>query len=506
MKAVKKIKHSSRDVPAVVALTVLFCFLFRDGFRAFWQQGESWHLFIPLIASYVFWRIFTSRNTVSIFPAPLPGTLLLVCGIVFVLAGAWSATSVLSELGTIAGIYGLVLALFGYHFFAVFLFPLLYLVFMTSLTDGALGLLSPVFRQFSAAVSVGLASMAGLDILQHGSFVRLPHMMLNVADECSGVNHVLSLIATSLPLAYLGLAHNWKRAILVSASVPVALVSNGIRVYTIILFNYNRTVFTHGPGNIFVTGAGFFIGLGLMTILLFLLREKTGLRPAGTFSQTRIISRGNHLLDFRTTLILLAVLSSGLLFGSLRRPQSVQLGAGPDSVPTTQNAWSGGNSLPVSLLDDTPSPDALVSRSYEKKPGQHVHLYIAYFAKQTQGREIAGHSFSRLRRMGFERRIETSRSGTIPVHFSILEDARGNPHAVAQWYFTNRYHTTSELKSKLFSIIDAFSSGNTAGSLIVCSTPIRSRSQDGQNRVEFDTLSEFITEFYSDIRRSVTRS
>ena len=54
-----------------------------------------------------------------------------------------------------------------------------------------------------------------------------------MAPECSGIHSSLVLFITSLLAGYLLLNSPWKRAVLVLAVVPLALLRNGLRIVTI---------------------------------------------------------------------------------------------------------------------------------------------------------------------------------------------------------------------------------------------------------------------------------
>ena len=68
---------------------------------------------------------------------------------------------------------------------------------------------------------------------QEGTFFQLPGFRLEVAPECSGIHSTYMLFITSLLAAHLFLRSPWRRAILVLFVIPLALLRNGVRIFTI---------------------------------------------------------------------------------------------------------------------------------------------------------------------------------------------------------------------------------------------------------------------------------
>jgi exosortase/archaeosortase family protein len=61
----------------------------------------------------------------------------------------------------------------------------------------------------------------------------LPGIVIQVAQECSGIRSSLVLFITSLLASYLFLKSPWRRAVLVSLVIPLAILRNGFRILVI---------------------------------------------------------------------------------------------------------------------------------------------------------------------------------------------------------------------------------------------------------------------------------
>jgi exosortase len=86
----------------------------------------------------------------------------------------------------------------------------------------------------SAEAADLLLSLSGMPVLRNDvtSFV-LPGFRMNVAPQCSGIRATLVLFILSFVAGYLLLRTTRSRLILVLAVVPLALLRNGLRIFTI---------------------------------------------------------------------------------------------------------------------------------------------------------------------------------------------------------------------------------------------------------------------------------
>jgi exosortase C (VPDSG-CTERM-specific) len=199
-------------------------------------------LLIPFISGYLVWL---KRGQIEWQPGPnrgmawLPfviGALVLAAYAVAVRKG-WSpekpdslAVMTFSFLCFLLGI-GLLFA--GSKLLRAIAFPVGFLFFSVpfpvALRDG----LETFLQRGSTDVAYVFLRMSGMPVLLTGTQFQLPSFSLNVAPECSGIHSSLVLIITSLLAAYLFLKKPLNRWLLVLAVIPLALLRNGFRIFTI---------------------------------------------------------------------------------------------------------------------------------------------------------------------------------------------------------------------------------------------------------------------------------
>src|SRR5918911_2387532 len=85
--------------------------------------------------------------------------------------------------------------------------------------------------QFTASqIAETTLTTAGVAVFRDGNVLELPSSTLQVAEACSGLRSLVSLLAVGAVLAWSAERVWWRRGAIVLLAVPLAIVANGIRV------------------------------------------------------------------------------------------------------------------------------------------------------------------------------------------------------------------------------------------------------------------------------------
>lgn len=112
-------------------------------------------------------------------------------------------------------------------------FPLGFLVFMVPFPAPLHTAIETFLQYGSAAVAFVFFKISGMPVFMQDLFFQLPGFNMQVAPECSGIHSSLALLITSLVAGKLFLRSRWRRTVLAAVVIPLALVRNGFRVFTI---------------------------------------------------------------------------------------------------------------------------------------------------------------------------------------------------------------------------------------------------------------------------------
>jgi len=122
---------------------------------------------------------------------------------------------------------------FGFSLMRVLAFPLGFLIFMVPLPAFFANWLETFLQHASAEAAAALFNLSGSSVYRDGLIFRLPGLTIEVARECSGLHSTLVLFLTSLLAGHLLLTRGWRKVLLALAVVPVAILRNGFRIFTL---------------------------------------------------------------------------------------------------------------------------------------------------------------------------------------------------------------------------------------------------------------------------------
>jgi exosortase len=149
------------------------------------------------------------------------------------------------------------------------LFPLCFLFWLVPIPTLALNKIVAIWQQGSAISASLLFSALGIPVTQDGIMLSIPGLTLEVAQECSSLRSSLMLVVTSMVLAHLFLRSFWRKAAVVLAAIPLSIVKNGVRIFTISMLGTRVDPgFLHG--NLHRNGGILFFLLALVAVLLLM--------------------------------------------------------------------------------------------------------------------------------------------------------------------------------------------------------------------------------------------
>ena len=239
--------------------------------KGWFSFDRSYSLLILLLSIFMVW---TRRDTILRTPAEpslVLGSVLTLMGCLIVVAGRLSNTLMVQGISLVVVLLGLILLLLGAKHFKMLFIPVGYLFFMFYFLEELLGRLSHYLQLASAWIAACLIGATGMPVALQGYLIELPHISLEVAKVCNGVNHIVALAAMSVPFAFVSQKSTLGKGLIVLGAFLVGLFSNGLRVSLIGYWTkYHPDGPLHGPFDIFYVSFILIFGLvffGLQTML-----------------------------------------------------------------------------------------------------------------------------------------------------------------------------------------------------------------------------------------------
>jgi exosortase len=196
-----------------------------------WSVDDNYsHGFlVPFIAGYFLYQRLDSlkKSPASSLSSGLP---VIIGGLLMLIVGYVGTELFTMRLSLIIVLAGMVLYFFGKETFRIMLLPICFLFFMIPLPYILYDAIAFPLKLFIAKYSVLFLESIGIIILREGNIIMLPNMTLEVADACSGIRSLMSLITLSVALAFIVNTTNFKRALIIVSAVPIAIFTNALRV------------------------------------------------------------------------------------------------------------------------------------------------------------------------------------------------------------------------------------------------------------------------------------
>ena len=214
----------------IAAIALVFWPVFVRLVDAWIVDGNYSHGFLIVpIAAYFVWERRHRLAAAPLRPSWF-GLVVLAFGIAVLLAGLWGSELFLSRVALLPVIGGIVWFLYGWQHLRILWFPLAFLFLMIPIPAIIFNQIAFPLQMFASKVGESAISAAGIPVLREGNVLILAHTTLEVAEACSGIRSLVSLITLGIVFGYFMDPRMWVRALIVISAVPVAIIANGARV------------------------------------------------------------------------------------------------------------------------------------------------------------------------------------------------------------------------------------------------------------------------------------
>ena len=234
-----------------------------------WSRDDNYsHGFlVPFIAGYLAYMRWDDLATAEVRPSN-SGLALIGFGLVMLSLG-WLGTEYFNMRASLVVILaGSVLYLLGRQVFRILLPSLAYLLLMVPIPYIIYDAAAFPLKLFVTKVSVLSMKALGVIVMQEGNILMFPNITLEVADACSGLRSIMSLLALGAAYAFVMHSRTRDRAILIVSTLPIAVFTNCLRVIaTGILAHYFGASAAEG---FFHEFAGFFVFAGAVVMFVAL--------------------------------------------------------------------------------------------------------------------------------------------------------------------------------------------------------------------------------------------
>lgn len=196
-----------------------------------WYQDDNYsHGFLILpIAAWLIWR---KRNELVETPTKMNnlGLLMAIGSLFLLIAGTAGAEYFTARVSFVGLLFSLCLYFFGWQFTRKIWFAFFFMLFMIPIPYVIYYAATFPMQLLASKVAGVVLNAIGLPLIRQGNILHIPNYTLEVAEACSGIRSLFSLLALGALFAYFTQDNKFKAVILFLATVPIAIAGNVFRV------------------------------------------------------------------------------------------------------------------------------------------------------------------------------------------------------------------------------------------------------------------------------------
>jgi exosortase len=196
-----------------------------------WATDDNYShgfLIVPVAVYLVFerrQRLLSAKRRPSLAGMPM-----VVASLALLVAGTLGAELFLTRISMVVLVLGTVVFLWGWVHARILAFPIAFLLLMIPLPAIVFNQIAFPLQLVASRFGERTLQLLAIPALREGNVIILSNTTLEVAEACSGIRSLVSLLTLGIVLGYFSDSRTWVRTVVALATVPVAIVANGVRV------------------------------------------------------------------------------------------------------------------------------------------------------------------------------------------------------------------------------------------------------------------------------------
>jgi exosortase D (VPLPA-CTERM-specific) len=435
-------------------------------------------IFVPLFALFVLWQ--DREKLAAIRPVPSwMGLPLVLLSMLVLILGVLGAELLFSRVSLLILLAGLIILFQGWTFFRAVLFPWAFLILMIPIPNLIISRVTFPLQLLAANLSTALLQLV-IVVNREGNIINLPHGRMDVAEACSGIRSLLSLVTLAIIYGYLMETRRWVRVVLVLSAVPIAVAANSVRVFVSgILVENGYKAEAEGIPHFMMGLLVFAVAL----IMLFAVHRVISLiwkpgpvipRDATHVEERRVGNVSTKAGSFRFGVVAVPMFATAILLAHSSSPYVPHVG----SLPSQIGGWTGTD-IPIDPQTlDILGPGEYLLRDYNNasQPESWINLYIPFFPSQKAGDTIhspdnclPGAGWIPISREVI--RLGLPDGSSIPVNRYVVSKM-GERQLVLYWFQAHGRVVASEWSAKYYLIRDSIRLNRSDGGMVRLMTPM----------------------------------
>jgi exosortase len=195
-----------------------------------WSNPDYGHgFFVPLLSFFILWRERERLTKSEVRPSNF-GFVVMLGAVGLLLLGSLGAELFISRFSMLVLLTGMILFLAGWDTLRAVSFPLSYLIWMIPIPIIIYNQITFPLQLVASRLATAWLELVQVPVLRDGNVLVMSNYSLEVVEACSGIRSLMTLIALAVAYGYLVEPRRWVRYVLVLLMIPIAVVTNAIRI------------------------------------------------------------------------------------------------------------------------------------------------------------------------------------------------------------------------------------------------------------------------------------
>ena len=211
-------------------ILLLYAAVIKSLVAQWWTDADYGHgFFVPLFSGYILWHTRERWTKVEVKPSNF-GFVVIVGAIALLLLGSLGAELFTGRFSLLVLLAGMILFLAGWKMLRAVSFPLGYLIWMIPMPVIIYNQITFPLQLIASRLATAWLELAQVPVLRDGNILIMSNYSLEVVEACSGIRSLMTLMALAVAYGYLVSPRRWVRYVLAAFMVPIAIVTNAIRL------------------------------------------------------------------------------------------------------------------------------------------------------------------------------------------------------------------------------------------------------------------------------------
>jgi exosortase len=266
-------RHLWKPIVIIAALGFVYASVLVKLGHDWWEDENYSHgLLVPFIIGYILWIERDRLRRAIVRPSMWWGAAAVVCALLALWAGTAGAELFMQRMSLVLMIAGIVVYFWGFRLLRFALVPLALLVLAIPIPTIIFNQIAFPLQLFASRCAVWAMRLFDIPVLRQGNVIELMPLnatspkRLEVVEACSGIRSLMTLVTLAVVFAYFTHPKSddeagggggalralksygfWRSLILVLSAVPIAILTNALRVSgTGVLAHYYGTKVADG--------------------------------------------------------------------------------------------------------------------------------------------------------------------------------------------------------------------------------------------------------------------